>query len=146
MAEFTPTQAAVIWSTACAAQQVTAILSSEWESLATKFESPSAASAGVLSLRKHLPTVLEFVAPGGDWTGFQRGFKAACALVGWLHAEALRALPMVLDDDSLVVFEAIPEADQATLPRACAQMAAIFNPPFNTRRIFVLRRPTTRNV
>ncbi|CAM9590463.1 unnamed protein product [Lampetra planeri] len=120
--------------------QATAILSPEREILPAKFESPSAASAGTLSLRKCLPTVHEFMAAGGNWTAFQRRFKASCALVGWSNEEALRALPTALDDNSLGAFEAIPEADWTTLHRACAQMAAIFDPPSNARRRFMLWR------
>ncbi|CAN0074959.1 unnamed protein product [Lampetra fluviatilis] len=56
--------------------------------------------------------------------------------VGWLEAEALRALRTTLDDDSLAAFKAIPEADRETLPRAYAQMTAIFDPPSNARRFF----------
>ncbi|CAM9681838.1 unnamed protein product [Lampetra planeri] len=133
-------RAAAILSAMSAVQQATAILSPEREILPDKFKSLSAASAGTLSLWKRLPTVREFVAAGGDWTAFQRHFKASCALVGWSDKEALRALPMALDDDSLAVFEAIPEADRAMLPRAYTQMAAIFDPPSNARRRFVLRR------
>ncbi|CAM9859868.1 unnamed protein product [Lampetra fluviatilis] len=87
-----------------------------------------------------MPPVREFVAAGGDWTAFQRCFKAACILVGSSDKEALRALPTALDYDSLVAFEAIPAADRVTLPQACAQIAAIFDPQSNARRKFVLRR------
>ncbi|CAN0241593.1 unnamed protein product [Lampetra planeri] len=77
---------------------------------------------------------------GGDWTAFEHHFKVACTLFGWSDGEALRALPTALNDDSLVAFEAIPEANRATLPRACTQKAAIFEPPSNTHQRFMLRR------
>ncbi|CAM9304192.1 unnamed protein product [Lampetra fluviatilis] len=139
-AGFLHAQAATILPAVDVAQQVAAILSSELEIVPAKFESPSRASAGALSERKRLPPIREFVAAGGDWIAFQRCFKAACPLVGWFDMKALQALPTEQDDDYLAEFEAIPEADRATLPRACAQMAAIFDPPSNACQRFVLQR------
>ncbi|CAM9371543.1 unnamed protein product [Lampetra planeri] len=87
-----------------------------------------------------LPPVRPFTASGGDWTSFWHHFEAAYISVGWSSEEALRSLLMAFDDDSLAVLNAIPAMDQATLPQACAQMAAIFDPPSNAHRRFLLRR------
>ncbi|CAM9275524.1 unnamed protein product [Lampetra fluviatilis] len=54
-----------------------------------------------------------------------------------MEEEALRALPTALDDNALVAFRAILESDRSTLQRAYAQMAAVFDPPYNARRRFL---------
>ncbi|CAM9364252.1 unnamed protein product [Lampetra planeri] len=86
---------------------------------------------------RRLPPVQEFVAVGSNWTAFRHQFDAAWLSVGWMEEEALRALPTALDDNALVAFRAILESDRSTLQRAYAQMAAVFDPPYNARRRFL---------
>ncbi|CAM9291465.1 unnamed protein product [Lampetra fluviatilis] len=139
MAELQPAQAAAILPTVSGAPKLAAILSTGQEMLPTKFDLLSASHLEVPSLQKRLPFVREFMAAGGDWTAFQRRFATACTLAGWSNEEAPRALPTTLDDDFLARFDAIPAADRAMLSQACAQMAAIFDPPSNVRQKFMLR-------
>ncbi|CAN0118384.1 unnamed protein product [Lampetra fluviatilis] len=63
-----------------------------------------------------------------------------CDLAGQTEAEALRALPTALDDDALTAFCTIPPTERAMLPRAFAQIAAIYDPPSKVRHKFATRR------
>ncbi|CAN0395050.1 unnamed protein product [Lampetra planeri] len=82
-------------------------------------QSCNACLAGVLSAIVALLTELQLEKPPGD--------------IGWTEVEALQALPTTLDDDALAAFDAIPPEDRGTLPKALAEMGAIFDPPSKVR-------------
>ncbi|CAN0035699.1 unnamed protein product [Lampetra planeri] len=103
-------------------------------------ESPPMALTGAPFQPRRLPPVRKFVVVWCNWTAFQRRFMAAYKSMDWTEVEAVHALPTALDNDSLKAFKAILEVDRANLPRAYAQMTAIFNPPSNSHRRFLLRR------
>ncbi|XP_075910768.1 uncharacterized protein LOC142906548 [Petromyzon marinus] len=93
-----------------------------------------------LQADRGFPFVRKFAAAGGDWEAFCRRFSAAFKLMGWTEEEALRTLPLVLDDDALAEFNRIPDDHKATLAQALAQMGAIFAPPSMKRHKFAMRR------
>ncbi|CAM9513082.1 unnamed protein product [Lampetra fluviatilis] len=95
---------------------------------------------GATDRPRRLTPVREFMAVGGDWATFIRHFEVAFSSIAWTEAEALRALPMALDDDALAAFWVIPPEKWATLRQACGEMAAVFDPPSNARRKFLQRR------
>ncbi|CAN0252099.1 unnamed protein product [Lampetra planeri] len=105
-----------------------------------KLDLPPNPPIEVLSLKCRLPFAERFSAAGGDWEAFHCRFSANCKLAGWTEVEVLRALPTALDDDALAAFYAIPRTERVTLPKAFAQMAAIYDPPSNVRHKFALRR------
>ncbi|CAN0025247.1 unnamed protein product [Lampetra fluviatilis] len=75
--------------------------------------------------RSHrLPNIKEFVA-GGDQSAFTWRFESVFRSVQWKEAEALDALPTLLDDVSLAVFRSIPADKQKTLKDAFAEMAEV---------------------
>ncbi|XP_075923853.1 uncharacterized protein LOC142924846 [Petromyzon marinus] len=107
---------------------------------ATAPDSTATSPAVRPSPMRWLPPVCAFSAAGGDWTAFCRHFEAVYRSVDWSMDEALRALPTALDDDSLTAFYSIPEADRSSLADAYSTMAAIFDPPSNSCRRFLLRK------
>ncbi|CAN0107499.1 unnamed protein product [Lampetra fluviatilis] len=101
----------------------------------------TAASPAVQPSAMHrLPPVRAFSAAAGDWTTFRRRSEAAYHSVDWSADEALQALPMALDDDSLAAFYSISEADCSSFTDACSAMAANFDSPSNIHVRFLLRK------
>ncbi|XP_078725340.1 uncharacterized protein LOC144942381 [Lampetra fluviatilis] len=60
-------------------------------------------------------------------------------MVGWSDAQALRALPATLDDDSLAALISIPKRQRATLQAALQRLSDVYGPSA-TRHQFYERR------
>ncbi|XP_078474063.1 uncharacterized protein LOC144735528 [Lampetra planeri] len=118
------------------ATRKTAKIKNARNSSPTKTDLPPTA----LQADRDFPLFREFTAASGDWEAFCRRFSAAFKLVGWTEEKALLALPLVLDDDALAAFDAIPDNDKATLTQALQQMGAIFAPLSMKRHKFAMRR------
>ncbi|XP_078460325.1 uncharacterized protein LOC144724911 [Lampetra planeri] len=86
-----------------------------------------------------LPQIKEFIARG-DWSAFTWRFESAFRSVRWTEAEALKALPTLLDDVSLAVFRSIPATKKKTLRDAFTKMAEFYDPPTAATRKFMSRR------
>ncbi|CAN0042128.1 unnamed protein product [Lampetra planeri] len=92
------------------------------------------------ALQQRLPVFREFSSTGGDWAAFQRRFLSHQEMVGWSDAQALRALPATLDDDSLAALISIPKRQRATLQAALQRLSDVYGPPSATRHQFYERR------
>ncbi|XP_078456972.1 uncharacterized protein LOC144722610 [Lampetra planeri] len=107
-----------------------AILTATGGTRETKSETPAASACH----RGHrLPQIKEFIA-GGDWSALTWRFESAFRSVQWTEAEALEALPTLLDDVSLGVFRSIPASKKKTLRDAFAEMAEFYDPSTATTR------------
>ncbi|CAN0287372.1 unnamed protein product [Lampetra planeri] len=91
-------------------------------------------------VHQRLPALKGFSTAGGDWAAFQHRFMSHREMVGWLEAEALRALPAALDDNALAALITIPQADRSTLQQALGQMQVIYGPQSDSRHRFNNRR------
>ncbi|CAM9595914.1 unnamed protein product [Lampetra fluviatilis] len=98
---------------------------------------PSAAAA---ALHQRLPPLKEFVGEEGDWGGFQRRFLAHQEMAKWTDAEALRALPALLDSDALATLTSAPKERRSTLQTAMQVLAAVYGPPSDCRQLFYDRQ------
>ncbi|CAM9771785.1 unnamed protein product [Lampetra fluviatilis] len=110
----------------------------QWEP--AKLEAGTSPSFDVQSLCRQLPFIKEFIAASGDWVAVKRQFLTNADVAGWSEADALKALPADLDDDTLAAFLASPLSERSTLTQAFYQMAAVFEPPLNTHQKFAMRR------
>lgn len=61
-------------------------------------------------------------------------------MVGWSDAQALRALPATLDDDSLAALVSIPKRQRSTLQAALRRLSDVYEPSSATRHQFYERR------
>ncbi|CAM9572554.1 unnamed protein product [Lampetra planeri] len=83
------------------------------------------------TLQQRLAVFREFSSTGGDWAAFERRFLSHQEMVGWSDAQALRALPATLDDDSLAALISIPKRQRATL---LWRLSDVYGPPSATRQ------------
>ncbi|CAM9967015.1 unnamed protein product [Lampetra fluviatilis] len=98
---------------------------------------PSTAAA---ALHQRLPPLKEFVGEEGDWGGFQRRFLAHQEMAQWTDAEALRALPALLDSDAIATLTSAPKERRSTLQTAMQLLAAVYGPPSDCRQLFYDRQ------
>ncbi|CAN0040608.1 unnamed protein product [Lampetra planeri] len=91
-------------------------VSRQWESSVAQ---PAHAAAILFAERGGEPAKRRLVA-------FKCRFQTNCDLAGWTEAEALRVLPVALDNDALVAFCTIPPVERATLQQAFFQMVEIY--------------------
>ncbi|XP_075925949.1 uncharacterized protein LOC142929173 [Petromyzon marinus] len=61
-------------------------------------------------------------------------------MVGWSDAQALRALPVTLDDDALASLLTIPRHKRVTLQLALRRMSDVYGPPSDVHSRFYDRR------
>ncbi|CAM9292505.1 unnamed protein product [Lampetra fluviatilis] len=98
---------------------------------------PSVAAA---ALHQRLPPLKEFVGEEGDWGGFQRRFLTHQEMAQWTDAEALRALPALLDSDALATLTSAPKERRSTLQTAMQLLAAVYGLPSDCRQLFYDRQ------
>ncbi|CAM9396936.1 unnamed protein product [Lampetra fluviatilis] len=89
-----------------------------------------------VALQQRLPPLKEFVGADGDWGGFKRRFIAHQEMANWTDAEALRALPAMLDNDALATLTSAPKEKRATLHLALQLLSAVYGPPSDCRQLF----------
>ncbi|CAM9774743.1 unnamed protein product [Lampetra fluviatilis] len=89
-----------------------------------------------VALQQRLPPLKEFVGADGDWGGFKRRFIAHQEMANWTDAEALCALPAMLDDDALATLTSAPKEKRATLHLALQLLSAVYGPPSDCRQLF----------
>ncbi|CAM9766505.1 unnamed protein product [Lampetra planeri] len=89
-----------------------------------------------VALQQRLPPLKEFVGAAGDWGGFKRRFIAHQEMANWTDAEALCALPAMLDDDALATLTSAPKEKRATLHLALQLLSAVYGPPSDCRQLF----------
>ncbi|XP_078457749.1 uncharacterized protein LOC144723067 [Lampetra planeri] len=95
---------------------------------------PSTAAA---ALHQRLPPLKEFVGEDGDWGGFQQRFLAHQEMAQWTDAEALRALPALLDSDALATLtSSTPTYSHSDERPARRRPAVLWLQPPSRRRKF----------
>ncbi|CAN0124272.1 unnamed protein product [Lampetra fluviatilis] len=98
------------------------------------------ASKANAALQQRLPPLKEFVGAEGDWGGFQRRFIAHQEMARWSDAEALCALPALLDADALAALTSAPREKRSTLPMALQLLAGVYGPSAECRQQFYDRK------
>ncbi|XP_078459714.1 uncharacterized protein LOC144724454 [Lampetra planeri] len=98
------------------------------------------ASTAAAALHQRLPPLKEFVGEEGDWGGFQRRFLAHQEMAQWTDAEALCALPALLDSDALAALTSAPKDKRSTLQMALQLLAAVYGPSSECRQLFYDRQ------
>ncbi|CAN0338273.1 unnamed protein product [Lampetra planeri] len=98
------------------------------------------ASTAAAALHQRLPPLKEFVGEEGDWGGFQRRFLAHQEMAQWSDAEALCALPALLDSDALAALTSAPKDKRSTLQMALQLLAAVYGPSSECRQLFYDRQ------
>ncbi|CAN0110253.1 unnamed protein product [Lampetra fluviatilis] len=101
-------------------------------------------SSAAAALHQRLPPLKEFVGEDGDWGGFQRRFLAHQEMAQWTDAEALRALPALLDSDALATLTSAPKERRSTLRKAMQVLSAVYGPPSDCRQLFYDRQRGTK--
>ncbi|XP_061435288.1 uncharacterized protein LOC133360523 [Lethenteron reissneri] len=97
-------------------------------------------STATAALHQRLPPLKEFVGAEGDWGGFQRRFLAHQEMAKWTDAEALSALPALLDGDALAALTSAPKERRSTLPMALQLLAGVYGPSAECRQQFYDRQ------
>ncbi|XP_078467221.1 uncharacterized protein LOC144730345 isoform X1 [Lampetra planeri] len=98
------------------------------------------ASMATAALHQRLPPLKEFVGAEGDWGGFQRRFLAHQEMARWSDAEALCALPALLDSDALAALTSAPREKRSTLQMALQLLAGVYGPSAECRQQFYDRQ------
>ncbi|XP_078449440.1 uncharacterized protein LOC144948013 [Lampetra fluviatilis] len=101
-------------------------------------------SSAAAALHQRLPPLKEFVGEEGDWGGFQRRFLAHQEMAQWTDAEALRALPALLDSDALATLTSATKERRSTLREAMQVLSAVYGPPSDCRQLFYDRQRGTK--
>ncbi|CAN0432111.1 unnamed protein product [Lampetra fluviatilis] len=101
-------------------------------------------SSAAAALHQRLPPLKEFVGEEGDWGGFQRRFLAHQEMAQWTDAEALRALPALLDSDALATLTSAMKERRSTLRKAMQVLSAVYGPPSDCRQLFYDRQRGTK--
>ncbi|XP_078713860.1 uncharacterized protein LOC144933145 [Lampetra fluviatilis] len=101
-------------------------------------------SSAAAALHQRLPPLKEFVGEDGDWGGFQRRFLAHQEMAQWTDAEALRALPALLDSDALATLTSASKERRSTLRKAMQVLSAVYGPPSDCRQLFYDRQRGTK--
>ncbi|XP_078476235.1 uncharacterized protein LOC144737431 [Lampetra planeri] len=110
------------------------------EALPSSGDSSLQASTANAALQQWLPPLKEFVAAEGDWGGFQRRFIAHQEMARWSDAEALCALPALLDSDALAALTSAPREQRSTLRMALQLLAGVYGPSAECRQRFYDRQ------
>ncbi|CAN0419112.1 unnamed protein product [Lampetra planeri] len=106
------------------------------EALSNSGDSSLQTSTTNAVLQQRLPPLKEFVAAEGDWGGFQRRFIAHQEMAKWSDAEALCALPALLDSDALAALTSAPREERSTLRMALQLLAGVYGPSAECRQQF----------
>ncbi|CAN0399233.1 unnamed protein product [Lampetra planeri] len=97
-------------------------------------DSKARASTAIAALHQRLPPLKEFVAEEGNSWGFQWRFLAHQEMAGWSDAEALCALPALLDGDALAALTSAPRDKRSTLQMALQLLAGVYGPSAECRQ------------
>ncbi|CAN0419414.1 unnamed protein product [Lampetra planeri] len=82
-----------------------------------------------------LEPVKEIVVVGGVG-GLYPTVEVAYQVLDWSEDEALKALPMALNDEALAIFKVILAEWRTSLQTACREMVEVFDPPSNAKKKF----------